>query len=879
MAADFVLRWIPHAKRLLAGLLSSVLTVGLYLGGYLDFFDAQFADARFHIVRSDPSSQIALVAIDARSLNERPIWPWPRSWHAQVVDRLLDAGAAQIVLDIDFSAASSAVEDAALARALERGGERIILPVFQQPAEPKTDATVLSFPLAPLAAHARIASANLRADRDGIVREIGRFEEWGGALVPTLAAAAAGLSDASSSSFFIDFGIRANRFPIISYVDVLDGRVPPSMLAGKTVVVGSTALELGDIVATPVSGVSPGLMVQALATSSLLQGRDLRKVSPWLILLLTFVLFMAVERHHRRHWLVALGYGTAWLAGIFGLGAALQAALPVMIDVAPLMFSVVAALFASMIGRVRDLDLAILGQSIVLRRTSNLMRRVVENTFDGLLTLDNQGVIKSINPAGERILGRNSADLVERPFDARVFPLPAENLAAWLAYLADERQLREITIQGPQGHSVAAEIAVTRLPDEPTVAFVALIRDITERKAAAASAARNLGRLKDAIDSVASGFALFDADERLVMCNQKLRDLYPALVDLLVVGWRAEDLFRTEAALANPNAPPEEIDRLTANRLHRFRNPATPFEARIEDDRWIRVDERRTSEGGVVAVHTDITQARKYEANLRAARDQAEAANHSKSQFLANMSHELRTPLNAVIGFSDVMKAEMMGSLGSDAYRGYVADINNSATHLLSIINDILDISSIESGAPRLRESFVSLEEICESVSRLMSGRLQRADITMSVSTRGLRGGLWADGRLIKQMLINLVSNSIKFSAAGTKIALSVTETDDRAILLSVADEGIGIAEKDLDRILQPFEQVENAFTRGHDGVGLGLSLVHSMAEVHGATLQIKSAQGRGTTIAIAFPPERYRERPGSVIVDLARRRFKGPTP
>ena len=855
---------MERIRLFLIALTVGVSIIALHRAGYLEFFDAQFDDVRFHVVRSDPSPQIAIVAIDARSLSEQPLWPWPRSWHARLVDRLLDAGAAQIVLDIDFSAASAPAEDAALARALSRAGERVVLPVFQQAAQHQSNQVLNNFPLASFAEHARIASTNIQADDDGIVRRMPRFQEWGGALVPTLAFAAAGSPRPDTGPFFIDYGIRTDDITTISYVDVLNGRVPAGLLAGKTVFVGTTALELGDIVATPANGLSTGLSVQALATSSLLQGRDLRKVTSWPILLLTVLLFMAVKRQcRRRHWLIVLGYGMFWIVSVLGGSIAIQAAMPVMLDVAPLTLSIVVAQFASLVSRVRDLDLTVIGQSIALRRSSNLMRRVVENTFDGLLTLSQDGTIKSVNPAAERILGRKGADLVERPVASFAASLPANKIADWLDYLAEQRQPQEIVIAGANGCPVVAEIAVTRLPDEPAVAFIASLRDITEGKAAMAAAARNHSRLKDAIDSVASGFALVDAEERLVMCNQNLRLLYPKIAHHLIAGQRAEDLIRAEVTSTRPNISNQEAERLTNERLQRFRNPGEPYEIKTEDGRYILVDERRTSEGGIVAIHTDVTLARQRETELREAYEQAHTANRSKSQFLANMSHELRTPLNAIIGFSDVMKTEIMGPLGSEVYRGYVKDINDSASHLLSIINDILDISSIESGMPRLRESFVSPMEICRSVETLMAGRLELAGIALTVSMPGLTGGLWADGRLVKQMLINLVSNAVKFSAADTRIQMSVTQTGERAILFSVADEGIGIAPSDIDRILRPFEQVENALTRSHDGVGLGLSLVKSMADLHGAELRINSVQDKGTKVTIAFPSERYRDWPG----------------
>ena len=852
-------RWSKRIGHALIALAVGLLIVALHAGGYLRFFDAEFDEARFRLVRSEPSPQIAIVAIDAKSLSARSTWPWPRSWHAEVIDRLADAGAAQIVLDIDFSAASTPTEDAALAAALRRAGERVILPVFQQPAQPQSNAMIESFPMAALAEHARIASANIHADGDGIVRRMPQLLEWGGARVPTLAAAAAG--SRTSDEFLIDYGIRAEAFPTVSYVDLLEDRAPAGLFAGKIVFIGATALELGDVAATPVNGLTPGLMVQALGTSSLLQGRALHKVVAWPILILAIALFFAVARQCRgRHWLSVIGLGVGWSAGVFALSTAVQMAAPVMLDVAPLVLSIVSAVFASLVSRVRDLDLTVVGQRIALRRSSNLMRRVVENTFDGLLTLDRDGTIKNANPAAERILGRKSAELVERSFASFVPSLPAEKGAAWLAYLAEERQPQEASVQGPDGSAIATEIAVTRLPDEPSAAFIVVLRDIAERKAAIAAAARNLNRLKDAIDSVGSGFALFDADERLVTCNQHLRALYPSVAHMLVPGWHIDDLVRAKVTSNNPGASGQEIERQVAERLRQFRNPGEPSEHPVAGNRWLQINERRTSEGGIVGIHTDITQAREHEEKLRTAYEQAQAANQSKSQFLANMSHELRTPLNAVIGFSEVMQKEMMGPLGNELYRGYATDIHDSASHLLAIINDILDISSIESGVHRLKESLLSPEEICRSVEMLMSSRTEWAGIKLVASTKGVTGGLWADNRLVKQMLLNLVSNAVKFSPADTRILLSVTQAGDRSMQFAVSDQGIGIAAADMERVLRPFEQVENAWSRSHDGVGLGLPLVQSMAQAHGATLRIDSTIGEGTTVTIAFPPSRYRD-------------------
>ncbi len=250
----------------------------------------------------------------------------------KLVDRLMEAGAAQVILDIDFSAASNPEDDRALAAALQRAGDRVILPVFQQRAERQSDEMVQSFPLAAFAERARIASVNIRADRDGIVREMPQLEDWGGQLVPTLATAASGVTQPKAGAFFIDYGIRAEDFQVFSYVDFLNGRVPRGLLTGKMVFVGSTALELGDIAATPVNSLTPGTIVQALATSSLLQDRALHKVAPGPILVLTVILFVAVGSSRRRQWWTEAGIGVAWAVGVFALSVAVQAVVPIMID-------------------------------------------------------------------------------------------------------------------------------------------------------------------------------------------------------------------------------------------------------------------------------------------------------------------------------------------------------------------------------------------------------------------------------------------------------------------------------------------------------------------------------------------------------------------
>ncbi|MGH6892142.1 MAG: CHASE2 domain-containing protein, partial [Dongiaceae bacterium] len=262
-ASQSLRRYGPQIRQWLARTAICLAIAALYLFGALDFIERQLTSVRFQLLKSEPSGAMVVVAIDAPSLQQMPVWPWPRSWHAMVLDRLSAADADSIAIDIDLSSASVAVEDAALSAALARAGERAILPVFQQRLASSLGDLLATGPLPDFARHTRIASANLRPDSDGIVRRMARFESWSGVLVPTVASAAAGLQSGDTDRYFVDFGIRAERIPTVSYVDVLRGTIDPAIFAGKTVLIGATAAELGGMVTTPVGGVMPGVMVQA----------------------------------------------------------------------------------------------------------------------------------------------------------------------------------------------------------------------------------------------------------------------------------------------------------------------------------------------------------------------------------------------------------------------------------------------------------------------------------------------------------------------------------------------------------------------------------------------------------------------------------------
>jgi signal transduction histidine kinase len=245
-----------------------------------------------------------------------------------------------------------------------------------------------------------------------------------------------------------------------------------------------------------------------------------------------------------------------------------------------------------------------------------------------------------------------------------------------------------------------------------------------------------------------------------------------------------------------------------------------------------------------------------YEA-LRVAKEEAEAASRGKSGFLATMSHELRTPLNAIIGFSEMMLREVLGRLGNEQYRAYVADIHESGTHLLQIINDILDLSKAEAGKLELHEDIFDLRDTIRSMRQLISARLSNGALSDSIELADDLPLLCADERKTKQVLLNLISNAVKFTPEGGSITVAAKYDPSVGVIISVKDTGIGIAPHDLERVLQPFEQVDSAFSRSHQGTGLGLPLVKAIMELHGGTMELDSQPGTGTEVRVIFPPAR----------------------
>jgi cell cycle sensor histidine kinase DivJ len=256
----------------------------------------------------------------------------------------------------------------------------------------------------------------------------------------------------------------------------------------------------------------------------------------------------------------------------------------------------------------------------------------------------------------------------------------------------------------------------------------------------------------------------------------------------------------------------------------------------------------------IVAVTRDISERKNHEHALVEARDAALDASRAKSRFLANMSHELRTPLNAIIGFSEVMTRDMFGSLGP-RYQEYSRLIHESGSHLLELINGVLDMSKIEAGKFELHEELFDLEETAESAVRFLKMPAERANVALKLNVAAGARLVFADRRAVKQILVNLLSNGVKYTPAGGEVRMTARPLEaGQGIEIVVRDTGTGISKADLERLGKPFEQVENAETRSKEGTGLGLALVKSLAQMHGGTAALDSVLGEGTTVTIRLP-------------------------
>jgi signal transduction histidine kinase len=355
-------------------------------------------------------------------------------------------------------------------------------------------------------------------------------------------------------------------------------------------------------------------------------------------------------------------------------------------------------------------------------------------------------------------------------------------------------------------------------------------------------------RLVDAIESISEGFALYDAGDRLVLCNSRYREiLYPDLGEAMVPGTPFETIVRRAAERGIVENAKGRVEDWVAKRLASHRNPSGILVQHRSQGRWIQISERKTEDGDTVAVYSDIT-------DLKVARDEAMRAAETKSQFLANMSHELRTPLNAIIGITEMLREDAADE-GQDDLVEPLGRIHRAGNHLLHLINEILDLSKIEAGKLELQLEEVGLVALSQDVAATAQPLAAKNGNRLIVDSAADIGSIRADVTRLRQIVLNLLSNACKFTERG-EVKLGIGRESDR-ITITVADTGIGMTAEELGRLFQEFSQADSSTTRRYGGTGLGLAISRRLARLMGGDITVESTPAEGSTFTVWLPATR----------------------
>jgi PAS domain S-box-containing protein len=412
--------------------------------------------------------------------------------------------------------------------------------------------------------------------------------------------------------------------------------------------------------------------------------------------------------------------------------------------------------------------------------------------------------------------------------------------------------------------------------DGRAVRMVGAVTDTTpimERDAALAAARdqalRANQRLIDAIESIPNGFLLFDKDEKLVLSNKRFAGFYPAIADIMQPGLHVSDMLRTNAQANSVHLNGRTVEEFVEWRMAQRRNPGPPTETQLVDGKWISIGERRTSDGGLVGIYSDITDLKQRQAELDRARGEAEAANRAKSTFLAVMSHEIRTPMNGVLGMMDVLETQGL----TQQQRDSLGTMRESARSLLRIIEGVLDFSKIEAGALELEEAPFSLSELVGGAIATFRPQAESKGLTLtSFVAPDSADALVGDPTRVRQILFNLLANALKFTdKGGARLDVRTEPLGEgrTRVVMAVADTGIGLSDEQQARLFQPFAQADSSTTRRFGGTGLGLSIVRRLAIAMGGDVTVESTAGKGATFNVKL--ELKAAPANSPIVDLPR--------
>jgi PAS domain S-box-containing protein len=503
-------------------------------------------------------------------------------------------------------------------------------------------------------------------------------------------------------------------------------------------------------------------------------------------------------------------------------------------------------------------------QSDALRIANLRLQGMFDSALDAIVSTDAEGRITGFNRTAEQMFGVAGAGVEGRPIEEVLIPAalrPAfrSNVSKRLGAQAGNVVGRRLSFVGQRADGSEFPIELGFSVSETSLGreFTAYVRDISERHRFETELARARNeseraeeRLRMAIESIDDGFVLFDRDDRLVLCNQRYREIYKDSADVLVPGARFEDIVREGVRRGQYPESRGREEAWIAERMLAHESGSVRLEQRLSDGRWLSITERRTPEGGLVGFRIDISE-------LKAAQERAESANRAKSEFLANMSHEIRTPLNGIIGMTDLA----LGTRLDEEQREYLLLSRRSADALLEIVNDVLDFSKIEAGRLDLEEADFTLDDAIGDLARTLALRAGAKGLAFKLVDHVLEDGqpvaLRGDPGRLRQIVSNLANNAIKFTDQGrVEIHATLADHSDTAIhvLFSVSDTGIGIPEDKQGLLFAPFTQADTSTARRYGGTGLGLAICKRLVEHMHGRLWLKSEAGKGSSFHFEIP-------------------------
>jgi PAS domain S-box-containing protein len=495
----------------------------------------------------------------------------------------------------------------------------------------------------------------------------------------------------------------------------------------------------------------------------------------------------------------------------------------------------------------------------LLDEGSELFQKLVDSAPDAMVVVDSTGVLLLVNVRAEVMFGYARHELLGQSIEILVPERFRGGHVRHRAAFVRSPKSRpmgsglELFGRRKDGSEFPIEISLSPLETDAGMLISSAIRDVTERKAAEASARLASDRLFSAVESIHGMLALYDAQDRIVLCNSAWRAFFGAAVSGPIVG-RTHDELVASCLAAGTFALGNEAPEAFLARCRAYHgNPVGTLDLKTPSGEYLRLTERQTLEGGIVSTIWDVSEDVKNETELKEARALAEAASSAKSEFLSSMSHELRTPLNSILGFAELLQRDKKAPLTA-AQKEKLEYVLKGGEHLLHLIDDVLDLSRIESGRVIVSPEPVSVPEVLAEAKATLAPMAARAGVTLSVDALPPNlPEVIADRTRFSQVLINFGSNAVKYGRPGGHATLSVSLEDPRFVRVSVSDDGFGIPEEKQDKIFQPFHRAGQE-AGPIEGTGIGLAISRRLAELMNGRVGFRSTPGQGSVFWLDLP-------------------------